>query len=383
MNTYAKILRPAIVASLAAFLTTGCGLLRQTTHEYGDEAAETTTDHHYVMLVGSLGSTPEEGEIQSFTLHPVTMAMEHTGTVSAASPSFMVLGKDRRTLFVTNETERESTLSSYKLDPSSGELSLLSKTYTIGEGPTYVTTNGSYVVSANYAGESISLTESDSKGVLAPVDWHIQIGDKGVSHPHSVYFTSDGSQLFATDLGLDKVLHFGIHTDTPPITLDANQITLPKGSGPRHIILSKNDKFAYVVCEFTPQIFVYRNDNGVLTEIQRISTHRTGKSGGHIALSHDGHFLYTSHRDGGQDAIISFRVDKQSGRLSYLSTTQTGHHPRHFAISPDDRYLAVAQRDDSLVSFYKRDRKSGELTPMKKAIRTDRPVFILWESFDN
>ena len=105
MNTYAKILRPAIVASLAAFLTTGCGLLRQTTHEYGDEATETTTDLHYVMLVGSLGSTPEEGEIQSFTIHPVTMAMEHTGTVSAASPSFMVLGKDRRTLFVTNETD--------------------------------------------------------------------------------------------------------------------------------------------------------------------------------------------------------------------------------------------------------------------------------------
>ena len=187
-------------------------------------------------------------------------------------------------------------------------------------------------------------------------------------------------------LALCALLVTACSEDTPeeaPVTipLSASQITLPKGSGPRHIILSKNDKFAYVVCEFTPQIFVYRNDNGVLTEIQRISTHRTGKSGGHIALSHDGHFLYTSHRDGGQDAIIAFRVDKQSGRLTYLSTT--GRHPRHFAISPDDSYVAVAQRDDSLVSFYKRDRKSGELTPMKKAIRTDRPVFILWESFDN
>ena len=159
MNTFAKILRPVFAASLAAFLTTGCGLLRQAT--YGDETETEETNHHYVMLIGSLGSTPEEGEIQSFTLHPVTMATEHTGTVSAASPSFMVLGKDRRTLFVTNETERESTLSSYKLDPSSGELSLISKTYTIGEGPTYVATNGSYVVSANYAGGSISLTESD------------------------------------------------------------------------------------------------------------------------------------------------------------------------------------------------------------------------------
>ena len=102
-----------------------------------------------------------------------------------------------------------------------------------------------------------------------------------------------------------------------------------------------------------------------------------------IALSHDGRFLYSSHRDGGQDAIIAFRVDVQSGRLTYLSTTPTGRHPRHFAISHDDRYLAVAQRDDSLVSFYKRDRKSGELTLMKNVIRTDRPVFLLWESFDN
>lgn len=382
-NMIRNIVRSTVGLTVVAMLATGCGLLQRQMGDTYPESDKPSADHHYVMVVGSLGSSPEAGELQSFTINPVTMAMEHTGTMQAASPSYMALGQDRETLFVTNETEKESTVSSYHMDPSSGELTMISKAYTVGEGPTYVSTNGKYVVTANYLGGSISLTEADGKGELAPVDWHIRVGDQGESHPHSVVFTSDGSQLFATDLGLDKILHFGIHEETPPITLDANQVTLPEGSGPRHIVLSENDKFAYVICEFTPQIFVYRNDDGVLTEVQRISTHRSGKSGGHIALSHDGRFLYTSHRDGGQDAIIAFRVDQRSGRLTYLSTTATGRHPRHFAISPDDRYLAVALRDDSLIRFYKRNRQTGELKLIQEAIRVDRPVFLLWESYAN
>lgn len=383
MDMIRNTLRSAVGLVAVAALATGCSLLQRHMGLSHFDSEEGASDQHYVMLIGSLGSIPTDGEIQSFTINPVTMAMEHTGTVQAASPSYMALGKDRETVFVTNETDKESTLSSYKLDPSSGELSMIGTAYTIGEGPTYVSTNGTHVVTANYLGGSISLTEADREGVLAPVDWHIRAGEKGVSHPHSVVFSKDGSQLFATDLGLDKILHFGIQDGTPPITLDANQVTLPEGSGPRHIVLGKEDKFAYVICEFTPQIFVYRNDDGRLTEVQRISTHRTGKSGGHIALSHDGRFLYTTHRDGGQDAIIAFRVDQRTGRLTYLSTTTTGRHPRHFAISPDDRYLAVALRDDALVRFYKRNRQTGELRLIREAIRVDRPVFLLWESYAN
>lgn len=381
MKVIQRIIRGAVLVTALAVTTTGCGLL-QSTRQTRPVQEDTAPGQHYVMLVGTFGSTPEEGEIQSFTINPSTLAMEHTGTVQAASPSFMALGGDRETVFVTNETPSESTISSYRLDPSSGELSLLSQAYTIGEGPTYVATSGKYVVTANYQGGSISLTEVDDDGILAPVDWHIRVGEKGTSHPHSVFFTSDGTQLFATDLGLDEVLHFGIREDTPPITLDKSQITLPEGSGPRHIILSKDDRFAYVVCELTPQVFVYRNDSGTLTEIQRISTHRSGIGGGHIALSRDGRFLYTSHRDNGADAIIAFAVDRTTGRLTYVSTTPTGRHPRHFVISPDDRYLAVALRDDNEIRFYKRDKQTGELKLMTETtIRTIKPMYLLWETF--
>jgi 6-phosphogluconolactonase len=383
MKVIQRIIRGAILMTALTVAMTGCGLLQSSQQTRPDKEA-TVTGQHYVMLVGTFGHTPQEGEIQSFTINPSTLAMEHTGTVQASSPSFMALGADRETVFVTNETPSESTISSYRLYPSSGELTLLSQAYTIGEGPTYVATSGKYVVTANYQGGSISLTEVDGDGMLAPVDWHIRIGEKGKSHPHSVFFTSDGSQLFATDLGLDRVLHFGIREDTPPITLDASQVTLPEGSGPRHIILSKDDRFAYVVCELIPQIYVYRNDQGTLTEIQRISTHRTGTGGGHIALSHDGRFLYTTHRDNGADAIIAFAVDRTTGRLTYVSTTRTGRHPRHFAISSDDRYLAVALRDDDMIRFYKRNKQTGELKLMEEStIRTPKPMYLLWETFDD
>lgn len=337
-----------------------------------------------IMLIGSLGPNSESGEIRSFSINPGTLVAEHTATYDIASPTFMELSGNRKVLYVTNEKSKDATLSALNIDQLSGELSPINQTYTIGSAPTYVSVRGDKAVTANYGGGSISLMFIQRDGSLGPADWQINLATEQKSNPHAVVFSRDGRHLYVPDMAQDKVFHFNIHSSVPPLTISSDFLELPKGSGPRHLVFDNKNKFAYLVCEYQPTVYVlaYDANSGSLSIVQEISTQgRGGKGGGHIELSKDGNFLYTSHRLNG-DGIVTFKVNKSDGTLTYVGLTPTGKHPRQFAISPDNQYIAVACRDAGTVEVYKRNTTTGMLDKTLLTIRTNKPMFVLWEDFN-
>ena len=356
-----------------AWILSGCGIFNKTEHPQPTSGVD-----HELMLIGTLGQTEKSGTIQSYSINPETLRAEHTGKVLTPSPTYMALNRRNSVLYVTNETTDQPTVSAYELNKISGELTLLNQSYTLGNAPTYVSVLDDKVLTANYGSGSITLFNTDKKGFLEQADWRIDLTSAGTSHPHAVVITPNGKGLFVPDLAQDKVFHFNISRTNPPLTIDTEHTDLPKGTGPRHLIFDSTGRYAYLITEKSPRIYVYKHHNGKLSLIQTIDTgaHSTGA---HISLSHSGKHLYASFR-GGTPGILIYGVEAD-GKLSEVGFCPTGAHPRQFAISPTDDYIAVAARDSNEVQVFIRDKKSGKLTRSQLTILVQKPVFILWDRF--
>ncbi len=119
---------------------------------------------------------PGNGQgIHCFKLNPETGELVDNGIERlGTSPSSLVLNKTFDRLYSANETDRvgdpaTGTVSSFKVDSTSGRLSLLNTVSSGGAGPTYVSLHpsGKYLFVANYFGGSIAVIPVLADGRLA------------------------------------------------------------------------------------------------------------------------------------------------------------------------------------------------------------------------
>jgi 6-phosphogluconolactonase len=160
-------------------------------------------------------------------------------------------------------------------------------------------------------------------------------------------------------------------------------------TGSRHIIISADNKFAYLLSELVGTITTLSLDakTGLLTAVSDVKAlppdsklvpgaprmpHGQGEEPRDVSkdiwaadlhLTPDGKFLYAVERTG--STIATFSVDAASGKLTYLSSTPTEKQPRGFAIDPKGKYMVVSGELSDTISVYAID-GSGALTLLKK-----------------
>jgi 6-phosphogluconolactonase len=94
-----------------------------------------------------------------------------------------------------------------------------------------------------------------------------------------------------------------------------------------------------------------------------------------IHISPDGKFLYGSNRGDANDLVI-YKIDKK-GELQYIGHQETmGKTPRNFVIDPAGNFLMVANQDSDEIIIFKRDQKTGLLTPTGEKIQVNKPVCL-------
>ena len=149
------------------------------------------------------------------------------------------------------------------------------------------------------------------------------------------------------------------------------------GSGPRHMIFSKDGRFAYLVNEISNNLMVYKYNDKYLNLIQVIHTtprHFHGfSSASAIRLSATGNHLFISNR--GHDSIVLYRVNQETGKVSLLYMVHTGKNPRDFNII-DDKYLIVGAQDDDELELLTFDEKSEQLVRTASTLAIPAPVCI-------
>ena len=155
------------------------------------------------------------------------------------NPSYLAFSSDKNTLIAVAEVSKNNTGYVVALQRLNDSLILTSKLPTLGEHPCYVSIDQHQrVLVANYSGGNIASFKLQ-EGVLTPHDTLQHVGkgttlrqDKAHAHYSSFFPSSD--TLVSVDLATNQ-LWLAEWTTQGLEPLPLQKITLPDGSGPRHL----------------------------------------------------------------------------------------------------------------------------------------------------
>lgn len=309
-------------------------------------------------------------------------------TEKVINPSYLTLSKDQKMLYAVNENGAESTVSSFQFDAVNGKLTNLNQQKAEGADPCYIINDDKNVIVANYSGGNIAVFGKNPDGSLAAAKQLVQHIGKGIhprqesAHVHMVYFSPDKKYVLSNDLGTDTVYLYEYHPNavTEVLTLKST-ISVPAGSGPRHLTFSKDGKKVYVLQELNGVLSVFDFANGRLKKIQEISIlakdFRGNFTGADIHISPDGKFLYASNR-GEANTISIFKILKNGQLVPQSVVSSLGKGPRNFAIDPTGKFLLVAHQYSNDVVVFKRDAVSGAITDTGKRLELCSPVCLVF-----
>lgn len=248
-----------------------------------------------------------------------------------------------------------------------------------------VSSNGDFLAGAHYGGQSDFVFELEEDGSIS--DRFVKLEHTGSgplrgqdqARPHWVGFDSTGSMLHSVDLGSDRIWSFGMG----PTVADIKQeriTSFPMGTGPRHMSMAPNGKFAYVSGEISLDVTTLSYDpiSGRFDPKQympAVAERGEGLSLSEIQVHKGGEFVYVGVR--GPDLIVSYRVDRDDGTLSLVERQEAMvEWPRNFTISHSGKWLiAAGQRSNDLVVFWLNP-FSGELEPTESRISVENPVCV-------
>ncbi|QVM92999.1 lactonase family protein [Pseudomonas entomophila] len=337
--------------------------------------------HAATLLVGSYTDGGSQGIYRyDFDERAGQIAAQPQQVVKSVSPSWLVLSADQRLLFAVNETP-QGHVSSFSLSKK-GEIKPLNQVPSQGDEPTHASLSHDqrYLFVANYAvapdpGGSLVVIPVARDGKLKPVVQQARHTPSKVNperqagaHVHSLVQSPDGRHLYACDLGADKVFIYrydGASPEHPLSPAIPDSVSLPPGSGPRHLLFDAKGRHAYLTLEMSAEVVVFDVQDGALVERQRLpltdSKDVAARAAGGLHLAADGRFLYVSNR-GTTNEIVVFAVGKDDGRLTLLQRRSVeGDHPREFAIDPDGNYLLVANQKSNQIVVMRRDPRNGKL----------------------
>ena len=232
-----------------------------------------------------------------------------------------------------------------------------------------VGSTASYLLENNYIKEKIGAIHHTG---LGPDLLNRQTGP----HCHCVGITPDKEFIFAVDLGADKVIMYSYKYGKLEESPNHNLNIVP-GSGPRHMIFSKDGRFAYLVNEIANNIMVFKYYDKYFNLIQVIHTtprHFHGfSSASAIRLSKSGKHLFVSNR--GHNSIVLYRVNQETGKLTLLYMVHTGKNPRDFNIL-EDQYLIIGAQDDNEIELFTFNEEREELVRTANTLAIPSPVCI-------
>jgi 6-phosphogluconolactonase (cycloisomerase 2 family) len=318
--------------------------------------------------------------------------------VRTHNPSWLTLDLNRNRLYAANENgpghpDPVGRVSAFIVAPSSGQLSPLAQQMTLGDEPTHLSQSrdGRYLFVSNYGssanpGGSLAVIPTAKDGTLLQVTQiaahkasEVHPERQQSAHVHSAVMSPDGKTLFVSDLGADKVFVYRYdpaNAERPLSPADPAFISLPDGSGPRHLVFSPDGLQAYATLELSAQVARFDHVDGSLVQRQLVDLAAGGDpklhSPGAIHPSADGRFLYVSDR-AEKNRIMVYAIEENANLREIQARSSEGREPREFAIDPSGRFLLIAnQKSDALVVL-QRDPDSGLLGETLQTLPMGRP----------
>jgi 6-phosphogluconolactonase len=326
---------------------------------------------------------------------------------NAGNPSWLAFDPTRAHLYSANETATyqgvaSGSLSAYRIEQSSGNLTLLNTQSSEGAGPCHlsVPAAGKHVFVANYAGGTVAVLPIRANGELgSATDVKSDSGQTGSLHaatrpqgsfaisghdrPHAHMVQADPSGRFvlSTDLGLDQILVWEfdsakgrLRPHEPPL------VKLPSGDGPRHFAFHPSGRWLYCLTEEASTLVVFDYRAGTLAAKQTLSTLPRQFAGtnftSEVIISPDHRFVYVSNRL--HDSIAWFSI-AANGTLTLSGEEWTrGDYPRSFTIDPTGRYLYSCNQRSDAIACFRVNQQTGALTFTGEYTPIGTPAMLLF-----
>jgi 6-phosphogluconolactonase len=348
-----------------------------------------------LVYVGTYTSHGAEG-IYVLNLALDSGALTKIGVIKdVIEPSFLTTDSSNSLLYTVNETNEydgkpSGAVTAFLIEEDAG-LRVINKVPSLGGSPCHITVsaNDKFVLVANYMGGNVSVFPVRPDGGLGPsveLKQHQGSGPnkdrQEAAHAHAIVLDPKNKFALAADLGIDKVMLYKFDSVTGKLSANAVPFFSSKaGAGPRHLAFHPNGKYVYIVNELdcTITATAYDAKLGSLTELQTVPTLPSGFSGANtcaeIVVSPSGNCVYVSNR--GHDTIVSYGIDKATGKLTYIEHVSTGGKtPRNFTIDPTGKFLLAANQNSGDIAVFNIDANTGRLRSTGKKIDIPAPVCV-------
>ncbi|MCI2253652.1 lactonase family protein [Domibacillus sp. PGB-M46] len=198
------------------------------------------------------------------------------------------------------------------------------------------------------------------------------------AHTHFFGMTKDERFVVAVDLGTDEIITYEVAGED---LLKKAVFKTEPGAGPRHIVFHPTECVAYVMTELSNEVLVLELNEQDGT-FKQLYAHKTipadftaNSQGSAIRISSDGRFVYAGNR--GHNSIAVFETIENGRRLQLVEIVSTkGDWPRDFDLDPTEMFLIVAHEKTHNVVLFKREAKTGRLTPAQSEVTVPEGVCV-------
>ena len=334
-------------------------------------------------------SNAQDGNIDAYTIDTSTGSLTPIGKVEAGKLVMpMAVSPDKKHLYAVVRSQPPRVLT-YAIDPTTGAL-MQKASAPLPESMPYVSTDrtGRYLFTASYGGDKLAVSPIGESGLVEA--GAIQVIPTG-RNAHSILPDRSNKFVYAATLGANQVLQFTFDSKTGKLTPNDPAAVSPEpGHGPRHMVLSPDNKNLYVINELSGYVTQYsvNSSKGTLTLVESTSSvpADAGLAWGtpqapvgaaptpaaappkdekpkvwaaDIQITPNGKFLYSTERTTSKIAL--FIVAPGTGKLTYVTNFATEAQPRGIRIDPSGQYLVASGEKSDQLAVYKIDQSTGKL----------------------
>ena len=272
-----------------------------------------------------------------------------------------------------------------------GNLELINFAPINGMRGCYVSTDytDSYLFVAGYHDGKLTvlrLKEDGSIGEITDEIYHKGLGSIAERnfrpHINCARMTHDNKYLLVADQGMDHVNVYSLDLNKGKVRL-MDIIRSELESAPRHIKISQDGRFIYIVHEWKCYIdvYFYEDRKGVpyFEKVQTVETVSVSKGSNNAAsalsFSHDYNYLLSTNA--GDNSVVIFKVNKEDGTLTKVFCLPiSGEYPKDAMLFPNNKFLVSLNHETNDMTFFHVDLEAGTLVMNGPAIKVDVPNCI-------
>jgi 6-phosphogluconolactonase len=283
------------------------------------------------------------------------------GSVTINNSSYVILSSDGRFLY----SICDEGVTSFTILPD-GNLEFLNLASINGMRGCHLSTtkDNSYLFVSGYHDGKVTVLKINDDGSVGKITdevFHSGLGSVAERNfrPHvsCCVLTPDEEILCVCDPGIDQVKLYEFNKTTGSLRL-SDILRIQIDSGPRQIMFSADNRFAYVLYELKNCIDVYSYNKDVKERFEFLQniftvrkTHQQNTAAASMRFSINGNHVFCTNA--GDETLTIYNVDKKTGLLTMNSSLPiSGEYPKDVCIFPDcNHVISVNHESNSLTTF--------------------------------